>query len=102
MLDRDEDMLISGGRNPFLGKYQVAFSKTGKIMAVKTQMYINCGYSADLSGAVIITFPNFLISINEPADYFHFVLLGAGQSFISLRKFILLSSRRSHRLYVHY
>ncbi|OWK10790.1 XDH [Cervus elaphus hippelaphus] len=35
MLDRDEDMLITGGRHPFLARYKVGFMKTGKIVALE-------------------------------------------------------------------
>lgn len=53
MLDRDEDMLISGQRHPFLGKWKVGLSKEGKILALKLRMYNNGGWSQDLSGAVL-------------------------------------------------
>lgn len=53
MLDRDEDMLITGGRNPFMAKYKVGFNNGGKIIAVKMEMYINIGYSFDLSPSVL-------------------------------------------------
>ena len=34
MLDRDEDMLITGHRNPFYAKYKVGFNNDGLIKAV--------------------------------------------------------------------
>ena len=34
MLDRDEDMLMTGHRNPFMAKYRVGFNKDGIIKAV--------------------------------------------------------------------
>lgn len=34
MLDRDEDMILTGQRHPFLGKWKVGFTKTGKIVAL--------------------------------------------------------------------
>nr|XP_030713872.1 xanthine dehydrogenase/oxidase isoform X1 [Globicephala melas] len=49
MLDRDEDMLITGGRHPFLARYKVGFMKTGKIVAVEVDHYSNAGNSQDLS-----------------------------------------------------
>jgi xanthine dehydrogenase/oxidase len=52
MLDRDEDMLISGQRHAFRGNYKVAFSSKGKIMACELHLYINAGYTLDLSEAV--------------------------------------------------
>lgn len=53
MLDRDEDMLITGGRNPFLFHYTVAFTNDGKITACDLRAYCNSGYSADLSFMVL-------------------------------------------------
>lgn len=53
MLDRDEDMLISGGRHPFFYKYKVGFSNEGLIKAVACDIYSNGGYSVDLSISVL-------------------------------------------------
>jgi xanthine dehydrogenase molybdopterin-binding subunit B len=33
MLDRDEDMLLTGHRNPFLGKFKIGFNNDGIIKA---------------------------------------------------------------------
>lgn len=52
MLDRDEDMLMTGTRHPFLIKYKAAVTKEGKIMGAKVDIYNNGGYSLDLSGPV--------------------------------------------------
>lgn len=53
MLDRDEDMMMSGTRHPFLNKYKVAFNKDGKIQALEIEIYANGGYSMDLSRGVV-------------------------------------------------
>ncbi|KAK8737718.1 hypothetical protein OTU49_004207 [Cherax quadricarinatus] len=53
MLDRDEDMVATGGRNPFLCRWKVGFSSDGKLLALKVNLYANGGFSLDLSGAVI-------------------------------------------------
>ncbi|XP_073194775.1 xanthine dehydrogenase/oxidase isoform X4 [Lepidochelys kempii] len=53
MLDRDEDMLITGGRHPFLGCYKVGFMKNGKINSLEVSYYSNGGNSEDLSLAVM-------------------------------------------------
>ncbi|KAK6642313.1 hypothetical protein RUM44_014036 [Polyplax serrata] len=53
MLDRDEDMVSSGTRHPFMAEYKVGFNKDGKIVAVKMNMYCNAGYSMDLSCGVL-------------------------------------------------
>ena len=37
MLDRDEDMLMTGHRNPFFGKYKVGFNKEGIVKAASVE-----------------------------------------------------------------
>lgn len=54
MLDRDEDMIISGTRHPFLFRYEVGFNKDGIIKVAKIFVYNNAGYSHDLSVSVSI------------------------------------------------
>uniref|UniRef100_A0A8C9SVW9 Xanthine dehydrogenase/oxidase n=1 Tax=Scleropages formosus TaxID=113540 RepID=A0A8C9SVW9_SCLFO len=53
MLDRDEDMLVTGGRHPFLGRYKVGFMKTGRIVSLEVTYYSNAGNSADLSLSIL-------------------------------------------------
>uniref|UniRef100_A0A4W4HGR1 Xanthine dehydrogenase/oxidase n=1 Tax=Electrophorus electricus TaxID=8005 RepID=A0A4W4HGR1_ELEEL len=53
MLDRDEDMLVSGGRHPFFGRYKVGFKKNGKVMALDVTYYSNAGNSMDLSLSIM-------------------------------------------------
>ncbi|XP_033323472.2 xanthine dehydrogenase rosy isoform X2 [Megalopta genalis] len=53
MLDRDEDMMITGTRHPFLFKYKVGFDDNGLIKALQVYIYNNAGYSRDLSLAVL-------------------------------------------------
>uniref|UniRef100_A0A8C4EZG5 Xanthine dehydrogenase/oxidase n=1 Tax=Dicentrarchus labrax TaxID=13489 RepID=A0A8C4EZG5_DICLA len=53
MLDRDEDMLITGGRHPFYGKYKVGFLNSGKVVALDVSYYSNTGNSMDLSLSVL-------------------------------------------------
>ncbi|XP_043271749.1 xanthine dehydrogenase isoform X2 [Venturia canescens] len=53
MLDRDEDMMISGGRHPFMFKYKVGFTKEGLLKVVEIYIYNNAGYSMDLSHSVL-------------------------------------------------
>lgn len=53
MLDRDEDMLMSGHRHPFMAKYKVGFSKEGKVKALDVDIYNNAGYTMDLSFSVM-------------------------------------------------
>ncbi|XP_078254947.1 xanthine dehydrogenase/oxidase-like [Rhinoraja longicauda] len=52
-LSRDVDMLVTGGRNPFLGRYKVGYQKSGKIVAVDLTLYCNAGNNLDLSSAIM-------------------------------------------------
>jgi xanthine dehydrogenase large subunit len=51
-LDRDDDFLITGKRHPFYYEYSAGYDNSGRISALKLMMAVNCGFSADLSGAV--------------------------------------------------
>ncbi|KAJ8955150.1 hypothetical protein NQ318_009043 [Aromia moschata] len=53
MLDRDEDIVMTGARHPFLMKYKVAFDDSGKILGCDADIYNNCGYAEDLSFSVL-------------------------------------------------
>ncbi|GFO34572.1 xanthine dehydrogenase/oxidase-like [Plakobranchus ocellatus] len=53
VLDRDEDMVTTGNRHPFLAKYKVGFSPDGKLHALDLELYSNAGNSLDRSFAVI-------------------------------------------------
>ncbi|XP_053396021.1 xanthine dehydrogenase/oxidase-like isoform X1 [Mercenaria mercenaria] len=53
MLDRDEDMLMTGTRHPFYAKYKIGFMDGGKITALEINIYNNAGMSQDLSWAVM-------------------------------------------------
>ena len=53
MLNRDEDMMTSGQRHPFLGRWKVAVSKEGKVLALDADVFNNGGWSQDLSAAVV-------------------------------------------------
>ncbi|XP_078117513.1 xanthine dehydrogenase/oxidase-like [Sander vitreus] len=53
MLDRDEDMLVTGGRHPFYGKYKVGFLNSGKVVALDVSYYSNAGNSMDLSLSIM-------------------------------------------------
>ncbi|XP_070180269.1 xanthine dehydrogenase/oxidase-like isoform X1 [Littorina saxatilis] len=48
-LERDEDMLMTGTRHPYLGKYRIGFSSAGKILAYDVKYYLNAGCALDLS-----------------------------------------------------
>ncbi|CAG8500087.1 2263_t:CDS:10 [Ambispora leptoticha] len=53
MLDRDEDMMITGQRHPALGRWRISMSKDGKIKGLDLDIYMNAGWSSDLSTAVL-------------------------------------------------
>ncbi|EME87852.1 uncharacterized protein MYCFIDRAFT_48128 [Pseudocercospora fijiensis CIRAD86] len=53
MLNRDEDIMTSGQRHPFLGHWKVAVNKDGKLQALDADVYNNGGWSQDLSAAVV-------------------------------------------------
>lgn len=52
MLTREEDMVTSGQRHPFLGKWKVGINKDGRIQALDVDVFNNGGWSWDLSAAV--------------------------------------------------
>lgn len=51
-LDRDDDMTLTGKRHPFQFHYTVGFDGGGMIKGIRIHMASQCGFSADLSGAV--------------------------------------------------
>ncbi|KAJ6811703.1 xanthine dehydrogenase-like [Iris pallida] len=52
-LDRDVDMMITGQRHSFLGKYKVGFTNAGNFLALDLEIYNNGGNSLDLSLSVL-------------------------------------------------
>ncbi|KAL1883746.1 hypothetical protein Plec18167_002754 [Paecilomyces lecythidis] len=53
MLNRDEDIVTSGQRHPFLCRWKVGVSKEGKLLALDADIFANGGHTQDLSGAVV-------------------------------------------------
>merc|ERR1712054_634388 len=53
MLNRDEDIMTSGQRHPFLARWKVAVTKDGKLQALDADVFNNGGWSQDLSAAVV-------------------------------------------------
>ncbi|KAH9865285.1 hypothetical protein IAQ61_009232 [Plenodomus lingam] len=53
MLSREEDILTSGQRHPFLARWKVGVNKDGRIQALDADVFCNGGWSQDLSGAVV-------------------------------------------------
>lgn len=52
VLDREDDMLITGGRHPLFGKYKVGFLNNGQIKALDIECFINGGCALDDSEQV--------------------------------------------------
>ena len=50
--NRDQDMMITGKRHPFLAKFRVGFDEEGFLQAAKIDIYSNGGWTLDLSRAV--------------------------------------------------
>ncbi|XP_066202304.1 aldehyde oxidase [Saccopteryx leptura] len=53
ILERGEDMLITAGRHPYLGKYKAGFMNDGRILALDIQHYCNGGATLDESQLVL-------------------------------------------------
>ncbi|CRG92235.1 xanthine dehydrogenase/oxidase [Talaromyces islandicus] len=53
MLNRDEDIITSGQRHPFLCRWKVGVTKEGKLLAFDADVFANAGHTQDLSGAVV-------------------------------------------------
>ncbi|KAJ8040670.1 Xanthine dehydrogenase/oxidase [Holothuria leucospilota] len=71
MLDRDEDIISTGGRHPMLTRYKVGFNSDGKILAMESNFYSNCGFSLDASFAV-----RFDVSLKSVSCGFYYFLYG--------------------------
>jgi xanthine dehydrogenase molybdopterin binding subunit/xanthine dehydrogenase small subunit len=50
--NRDQDMMITGKRHPFLGRFRVGFDETGLLLAAQIDLFSNGGWSLDLSRAI--------------------------------------------------
>ena len=50
--NRDQDMMITGKRHPFLAKFRVGYDQEGFLQAAKIDIYSNGGWTLDLSRAV--------------------------------------------------
>ena len=52
-LSRTDDMCMTGKRHPFENNYQVGFDSKGQIKGINIEVNGNCGYSPDLSDAIV-------------------------------------------------
>jgi len=48
-LDRQRDLSSTGKRHPFLGKLEVGFDDAGKLLALDARLFVDGGYSLDLT-----------------------------------------------------
>ncbi|KAJ1740811.1 hypothetical protein LPJ68_003431 [Coemansia sp. RSA 1086] len=53
MLDRDMDMMISGQRGSFLGRWTCAATRDGRLLGMRMHLFANGGFSHDLSLGVL-------------------------------------------------
>lgn len=53
LITKDEDMIITGKRNPFENDYEVGFNDEGRILGVKIDLFSDGGAYADLSTAIM-------------------------------------------------
>ena len=51
-LNRDQDMILTGKRHPFLARYEAGFAEDGELRAVKVELFADAGWSLDLSTAI--------------------------------------------------
>ena len=52
-ISKDDDMIITGKRNPFQIRYEVGFDGEGRLLALKAQLHSDGGAYADLSTAIM-------------------------------------------------
>ena len=53
ILSKDDDMIITGKRNPFQNDYQIGFDSKGKLLALSVDLFSDGGAYADLSTAIM-------------------------------------------------
>ncbi len=53
ILTKDDDMVMTGKRNPFQNDYQVGFDSEGRILALEANLYSDGGAYADLSTSIM-------------------------------------------------
>ncbi len=53
VLDREQDMTMTGGRHPFRARWEVGFTETGQLTALDVTLWADAGASMDLSLAIV-------------------------------------------------
>ena len=51
-VNRDQDMMLTGKRHPFLARFKVGYNSDGELLAAQIELFSNGGWSLDLSQAV--------------------------------------------------
>ncbi|MBK7579644.1 MAG: xanthine dehydrogenase molybdopterin binding subunit [Myxococcales bacterium] len=52
-LNRAQDTSMTGKRHPFLGRFEVGFDDSGKLLALRMQLFADGGFSLDLSEPIL-------------------------------------------------
>lgn len=52
-LNRDQDMMWTGKRHPFLTRFDVGFTTDGQLLALDAELFADGGFSTDLSRAIL-------------------------------------------------
>ncbi|KAF9578114.1 hypothetical protein BGW38_006258, partial [Lunasporangiospora selenospora] len=52
-LGRRDDMVFSGGRHPFQGRWKVGLDENNKLKALDVETFLNAGYTSDMSPPVM-------------------------------------------------
>jgi len=52
-LSRDQDMVMTGKRHPFLARYELGFAADGQILAATVRLFADGGWSRDLSAPIL-------------------------------------------------
>lgn len=47
--NRDQDMMLTGKRHPFLARFKIGYDNQGRLLALQAALYSNGGWSLDLS-----------------------------------------------------
>lgn len=53
VLTKDDDMMMTGKRHPFLNYYDVGFDQEGRILGLKAKLYANGGAYCDLTPSIL-------------------------------------------------
>ncbi|MCM0604611.1 MAG: molybdopterin-dependent oxidoreductase [Xanthomonadaceae bacterium] len=102
ILTKDDDMIMTGKRNPFQNEYVAGFNRDGKIVALKVKLRSDGGAYADLSTAIMeramlhcdnaYFIPNMLIQGRVCKTHFHphtaFRGFGGPQAVATIEKII--------------